>query len=69
MVADSRKPQTLRIANEKVGRRLRLGAREQSNPVPLPNKLLRQSGHNPLRSAIELGRHGFRQRRDEGDTH
>ena len=47
----------------------RIAAREQGDLVALPDELLRQVGHHPLRPAIVFRRHAFVQRRNLGNFH
>ena len=69
MIGNSRKPETLRRANDEVRFRLRSSAREQGDLVALADEFFRQPGNHTLCSTVQLWRYGFGQRSDERDTH
>jgi hypothetical protein len=48
---------------------LRLGAGEQRHVMAQGHQRVGQVRHHPLGAAVQLGRHGFVQRGDLGDTH
>jgi hypothetical protein len=69
VIAVAEKAQALRMAGGKLGRSLRITAREQGHVVTLANEFFRDPRHDTLGAAIELRRHGFRERGNLGNAH
>src|ERR1019366_6967958 len=69
MIGNSRKPETLRRANDEVRFRLRPSTREQGDLVALADEFFRQPANHTLCSTVQLWRYGFGQRSDERDAH